>query len=41
MLLIAVGGRGLVPMRALLNWTPIQAHATKHRVACLYLTRCR
>ena len=24
MLLISVGTRGLVPMRALLNWTPIQ-----------------
>ena len=39
MLLIAAGTRGLVPMRALMNWTPIQAHATKHKTACLYVTR--
>jgi hypothetical protein len=39
MLLIAVGTRGLVPIRALLNWTPIQAHATEHRIACIYVTR--
>ncbi|GAX84322.1 hypothetical protein CEUSTIGMA_g11744.t1 [Chlamydomonas eustigma] len=39
MLLLAIGTKGLVPMRALLNWTPIQAHATKRKVACLYMTR--
>jgi len=39
MLIIALGTRGLVPTRALLNWTPIQAHATAHRMGCIYVTR--
>lgn len=39
MLLIALGKRGIAPLRALLNWTPILAHATKHSVTCLYLTK--
>lgn len=39
LLVISLGTRGIVPTRALLNWTPIQAHATKHRVCCLYVTK--
>ena len=66
MLLVASGIRGLAPVRALLNWTPVQvrgrhaqvppagnclsnaccmpfsptqAHATKHNIACLYVAR--
>ncbi|KAG1680727.1 hypothetical protein FOA52_008059 [Chlamydomonas sp. UWO 241] len=39
LLVIALGAHGIVPVRALLNWTPIQAHATKHRISCLYVTK--
>ena len=39
LLLLCVGTRGMVPMRALLNWTPVQAHATAHKVTLLYVTK--
>lgn len=38
LLIIAVGTRGLVPARAVLNWAPVQAHATAHHVTCYYLS---
>lgn len=40
MLLIGVGVRGMAALRAVLNWTPVQAHATARRVTCLYVARC-
>lgn len=39
LLLLAVGARGIAASRAVLNWTPVQAHATQHKVTCLYVTR--
>lgn len=38
-LCIAVGMRGMVPIRALLSWTPMLAHATARKVSCLYVER--
>lgn len=38
-LAIAVGLRGIAAMRAVLNWAPVQAHATSHRVSCVYVTK--
>lgn len=35
--MVAQGTRGLAAMRAVLNWTPVQAHATRHVVACFYI----
>lgn len=32
LLCIAVGTRGMVPLRALLSWTPMLAHATANKV---------
>jgi ferredoxin-NADP reductase len=39
LLLIAAGTRGITPVRATLNWTPVLAHATTHRVAAFYAAR--
>eukprot|EP00877_Chromochloris_zofingiensis_P009122 jgi/Chrzof1/4463/Cz14g14060.t1 len=39
LLIIAVGARGIAPARAVLSWTPIQAHATAHTVTCFYVTK--
>lgn len=39
LILLCAGTRGMAPMRALLNWTPVQAHATTHRVTSLYVTK--
>ncbi|KIY96852.1 hypothetical protein MNEG_11111 [Monoraphidium neglectum] len=39
LLLLAVGARGIAAARAALNWTPVLAHATQHKVTCLYVTR--
>ena len=30
------GPRGIAPLRAVLEWTPVQAHATAHQVTLLY-----
>ena len=30
------GARGMGPLRALLEWTPVQAHATAHKVTLIY-----
>ncbi|KAF5841870.1 hypothetical protein DUNSADRAFT_10576 [Dunaliella salina] len=38
LLVIGMGLRGMVPCRALLSWVPVQAHATRAKVSCLYLT---
>jgi hypothetical protein len=32
LLLLAVGARGIAAARAALNWTPVLAHATQHKV---------
>lgn len=37
LVLIAVGARGVAPVRAALSWTPVQAHATAHRVSLYYV----
>lgn len=39
LLLLAVGARGIAAARAALKWAPVQAHATQHKVTCLYVTR--
>jgi hypothetical protein len=38
-LAIAVGLRGIAAIRAVLNWAPVQAHATSHKVSCFYVTK--
>jgi hypothetical protein len=38
-LAIAVGLRGIAAIRAVLNWAPVQAHATSHKVSCYYVTK--
>lgn len=30
------GSKGIAPLRSVLEWTPVQAHATAHRVTLLY-----
>ncbi len=30
-------GQGITPVRAALNWTPVQAHATARKVTCYYV----
>lgn len=32
LLLIGMGTKGIAPMRALLNWQPLLAHASSHQV---------
>jgi hypothetical protein len=39
LLVLAVGVRGIAAARAALNWAPVQAHATAHKVTCFYVTR--
>ena len=36
LLLIGADCRGIAPLRAALEWTPVQAHATAHRVRLYY-----
>ena len=36
LLLIGADCRGIAPLRAALEWTPVQAHATAHRVRLFY-----
>jgi hypothetical protein len=38
-LAIAVGLKGIAAIRAVLNWAPVQAHATSHRVTAYYVTK--
>lgn len=43
MLLIASGTRGLAPMRALLNWTPVQVSSHRsgmRRHHCMHASPC-
>jgi hypothetical protein len=37
LLLVAYGCRGIAPLRAAIEWTPVQAHATAHRVNIFYV----
>lgn len=37
LMLVCVGTRGIVPMRAVLGWTPVLAHATAHKITCFYV----
>ncbi len=36
LLLIGSGCRGIAPLRAAIEWTPVQAHSTAHRVTLFY-----
>lgn len=38
-LVLAVGLKGIAAVRSALNWAPVQAHASSHRVAAYYVTR--
>jgi len=37
LLLIGAGSQGIAPLRAVLEWTPVQAAATAHHVTLIYL----
>jgi hypothetical protein len=36
LLMVAVGSRGIAPLRAALAWTPVLAHATQHPINVVY-----
>lgn len=36
LLLIGAGCRGIAPLRAAIEWTPVQAHSTARRVTLFY-----
>ncbi len=36
LLMVAVGSRGIAPLRAALAWTPVLAHATQHSINLVY-----
>jgi len=38
-LALAIGLKGMAAIRAVLNWAPVQAHATSHKVTCYYVTK--
>lgn len=38
-LALAVGLKGIAAIRAVLNWAPVQAHATSHKVTAYYVTK--
>eukprot|EP00193_Tetraselmis_chui_P008277 CAMPEP_0177767002 /NCGR_PEP_ID=MMETSP0491_2-20121128/8835_1 /TAXON_ID=63592 /ORGANISM="Tetraselmis chuii, Strain PLY429" /LENGTH=366 /DNA_ID=CAMNT_0019283473 /DNA_START=216 /DNA_END=1316 /DNA_ORIENTATION=+ len=40
-LMIAQGTEGIAAIRSALEWTPVQAHATEHHVALVYLCKNR
>lgn len=40
-LALAFGLKGIAAIRAVLNWAPVQAHATSHSVTAYYVTRSR
>jgi hypothetical protein len=40
LLLVGAGAHGLAPVRALLNWQPVLAHASSHPIAACLLTHC-
>jgi hypothetical protein len=39
--MIAQGTEGIAAIRSALEWTPVQAHATEHHVALVYLCKNR
>ena len=39
LLLIGMGARGMGPLRAALEWTPVQAHATANPVTLFYVAQ--
>lgn len=39
--MLGMGSRGMGPLRAALEWTPIQAHATANAVSLFYVTECQ
>ena len=41
LMLIGMGARGMGPLRAALEWTPIQAHATANPVTLFYVAQCQ
>ena len=41
LLLIGMAARGMGPLRAALEWTPIQAHATANPVVLFYVAQCQ
>ena len=41
LLLIGMGARGMGPLRAALEWTPVQAHSTANPVTLFYITQCQ
>lgn len=41
LLLIGMGARGMGPLRAALEWTPVQAHATANPVTLVYAAQCQ
>jgi ferredoxin-NADP reductase len=36
LLLVAIGTQGIAPIRAVLDWIPVQAHATSQKVTLVY-----
>jgi len=36
---MAIGTRGIAPVRAMLNSAPVQAHATRAKISCIYVTK--
>lgn len=39
LLMIGADCRGIAPLRAALEWTPVQAHSTAHRVNLFYAAK--
>ena len=39
LLMIGADCRGIAPLRAALEWTPVQAHATAHKVNVFYAAK--
>ena len=39
LLMVGVGCRGMAPLRAVLSWAPVQAHATTQRIALVQVGR--
>jgi hypothetical protein len=37
LLLVGAGCRGIAPLRAAVEWTPVQAHATAHSTTLVYV----
>lgn len=39
--MIGMGARGMGPLRAALEWTPVQAHATANPITLFYIAPCQ